>query len=211
VDPSPSSPAIHPDRASGDDDRVDTVREETPMAKVRRNEPCPCGSAKKAKRCCLSPQRRAAATEARRAFRDLCHDVAPDLDGVDRPEFDELFHEAIHLPELDLSLQIRLPALSSPAIERARAALHDDNTDTFDDALWDVAEQLDTPQRRLDLARAIIDYRNAGNIDPKVAAVAVFDLSDGTDSAVLISSIAESIGVSTGDTRTPAGLLVVTT
>src|SRR5262245_28978801 len=162
VDPSPSSRAIHPDRAASDDDRVDTVREETPVAKVRRNEPCPCGSAQKAKRCCLSPHRRAAATEARRAFRDLCRDVAPDLDGVDRVEFDELFHEAIHLPELDLSLQVRLPALSSPAIERARAALHDDDTDTFDDALWDVARQLDTPQRRLDLARAIIDYRNAG-------------------------------------------------
>jgi hypothetical protein len=181
------------------------------MAKVRRNEPCPCGSAKKAKRCCLSPERRAAATQVRRAFRDLCQDVARDLDGVDRAEFDDLFHEAIHLPELDLSLQVRLPALSSPAVERARAALNDDDTDAFDDALWDVAEQLDTPQRRLALARAILDYRDAGNVDPKVAAVAVFDLSDGTDSAVLISSIAESIGVSTGDTRTPAGLLVVTT
>jgi hypothetical protein len=180
------------------------------MAKVRRNEPCPCGSAKKAKRCGFSPERRAAATEVRRVFRDLCADVAPDLDGVDRAEFDELFHEAIHLPELDLSLQVRLPELSSAAIERARTALYEDDTDAFDDALWNVAEQLDTPQRRLGLARAVIDYRNAGKIDPKVAAVAVFDLSEGTSSAVLTSAIAESIGVSTGDTRTPAGLLVVT-
>jgi hypothetical protein len=180
------------------------------MAKVRRNEPCPCGSAKKAKRCCFSSERLAAATEARRAFRDLCQDAAGHLNGVGRAEFDELFHDAIHLPELDLSLQVRLPALSSPAVERARAALNDDETDAFDDALWEVAVQLGTPQRRLALAHAIVEYRNAGKVDPKVAAVAVFDLSDGTDSAVLISSIAESIGVSTGDARTPAGLLVVT-
>jgi hypothetical protein len=188
-----------------------TSRKEMAMAKIRRNEPCPCGSAKKAKRCCLSSERRGAATEAHRAFRDLCQDVARDLDGVDRADFDDLFHEAIHLPELDLSLQARLPALSSPAIERARAALDNEDTDAFDDALWEVAQQLDTPQRRLALARAVVECRNAGKVDPKVAAVAVFDLSDGTNSAVLISSIAESIGVSTGDTRTPAGLLVVTT
>ena len=180
------------------------------MAKVRRNEPCSCGSAQKAKRCCFSSERLAAAAEARRAFLELCQELAGDLDGVGRAEFDELFQDAIHLPEFDLSLQVRLPALSSPTIERARAALDDEDTDAFDEALWDVAEQLDSPSRRLALARAVVECRNAGKVDPKVAAVAVFDLSDGTSSAVFVSSIAEAIWVSSGNARTPAGLLVMT-
>ena len=187
-----------------------TSREQIVMAKVRRNEPCSCGSAQKAKRCGFSSERLAAAAEARRAFLELCQELAGDLDGVGRAEFDELFQDAIHLPELDLSLQVRLPALSSPTIERARAALDDEDTDAFDEALWDVAEQLDSPSRRLALARAVVECRNAGKVDPKVAAVAVFDLSDGTSSAVFVSSIAEAIWVSSGNARTAAGLLVMT-
>lgn len=179
------------------------------MAKVGRNDPCPCGSAKKAKRCCWSPERLTDDAQVHRAFQDLCREAATDLDDVERAQFYELFSEAIHLPELDLSLQVRLPTVFPPAIERARAALDDEDTETFDDALWEVAEQLDTPRRRLELAQAVIALRDAGRVDPKVAAVAVFDLSEGDSSALFISSIAESIGVSAGDTRTPSGLFVV--
>ena len=178
------------------------------MAKIRRNDPCPCGSKQKAKRCCYSSERLAADSQVRRAFRELCQQVARDLRDVERAEFDELFHQAIHLPELDLSLQVRLPKVISPEIERARAALDDEDEDAFDDALWEVAPQFDTPPRRLELARAIIALRDAGKVDPKIAAVAVFDLSEGDSSAVFISSIAEAIGVSAGDSRTPAGLYV---
>ena len=39
-----------PARTGGDDARVRTVRREMP--KVGRNEPCPCGSGKKFKKCC---------------------------------------------------------------------------------------------------------------------------------------------------------------
>jgi hypothetical protein len=143
----------------------------------------------------------------RRDFRGLCQQVAEDLEDVERSEFRELFHEAMHLPELDLSLQVRLPKVLSPEIERARRLLDDDD-DAFDDALFEVARQLDTSQRRLELAHAIITLRDAGKVDPKVAAAAVFDLSEGESSAVFISSTAESIAVSAGDSRTPAGLLV---
>ena len=179
------------------------------MAKIGRNDPCPCGSAKKAKRCCFSSERLVAEADVCRCLDDLSRQVLGDLDGIDRADIDALFYEAIHLPGLDLSLQVRLPALSSPAVERARAALDDDDTEAFDDALREVVEQLDTPERRLDLARAIVAFKEAGRIDPKVAAVAIFDLNDRSGSDVLLSSIAESIGVSAGDTRTPAGLFVV--
>lgn len=67
-------------------------------------------------------------------------------------------------------------------LERARATLDDEDTETFDDALWEVAEQLDTPRRHLGLAQAVIALKDAGKVDPKVAAVAVFDLSEGASS-----------------------------
>lgn len=185
------------------------VIEEVVMAKIRRNEPCPCGSTKKAKRCCFSVERLAETAEVRRAFEALCKQVAPALRDVERVEFDELFRQAIHLPEIDLSVQVSLPALSSPAVEQARASLAADDTDTFDAAVWEIAEELGTPQRRLALAHAIIALRDAGRIDSKVAAAATFDLAGGTSSAVFISSVAESIAVSAGDTHTPAGLIIV--
>jgi SEC-C motif len=178
------------------------------MAKVQRNHPCPCGSGAKAKRCCYTIERLSADAEVRRSFDTLCRHVAADLTDVDREEFAELFHEAIHLPEVDLSLQVRLPALSSPDIERARAALDGDDLDAFDEALFAVAETLDTPAQRLELARAILKLRDAGRVHPEVAAAAVFDLSEGESSAVFISSVAEAIGVATGDSRTPSGLIV---
>lgn len=178
------------------------------MAKVGRNDPCPCGSEKKAKRCCFSSERRSTEAEVRTAFRELCRQVATDLRDVEDDEFHELFYRAMRLPEIDLSLQVRLPKVFSPETERARTALEDGDGEAFDDALWEVARQLDTPQQRLDLALAITALRDTGKVDPKVAAAAVFDLSDGDSSAVFISSVAESIGVSVGDSRTPAGLFV---
>lgn len=178
------------------------------MAKVGRNDPCPCGSKKKAKRCCYSSEHLAAEAEVRKVFRELCISAADDLEGTERADFYDLFHRAIHLPEIDLSLQVRLPKVFSPEIERARRLLEDDDEGAFDDALFEVARQLDNPHRRLELAQAIVTLKDAGKIDPKVAAAAVFDLSDGDSSAVFISSVAEAIGVSAGESRTPAGLLV---
>lgn len=179
------------------------------MAKLQRNHPCPCGSGAKAKRCCYSTEHLSAEAEVRRSFDTLCRQAAGDLAKVNRAEFTELFHEALHLPELDLSLQVRLPAVASLAVERARAALDDEDTDAFDDALYEVARELDTPSRRLELARVVVALRDAGRIDPQVAAAAIFDLSEGESSAVFISSVAESIGVAAGDSATPSGLIVV--
>ena len=177
------------------------------MAKIGRNDPCPCASARKAKHCCYSADRLASEARARSAFRDLCQQAAEDLTDVDREELAELFHEALHLPETDLSLQIRLPTIFSLEIERARAAADDDDDDAFDEAVIEVARQLNTTERRLELARAIVAMRGAGGVEPGVAAAAVFDLSE-VGSAVFVSSVAESIAVSAGDARTPAGLLV---
>jgi hypothetical protein len=181
------------------------------MAKVGRNEPCPCGSAKKSNRCCFSPEQVAANARLQRTLEGLCRDVAVDLADVGRSEFYDLLNKATCLPELDLSLQIRLPTLFTPSIERAQAALDDDDDEAFDDELWEIGEMLDTNERRIELAQAVIALRDAGKVAPKLAAAAVFELSDGAGSAFLLSSIAQSIAVWAGDARTPTGLVVAAT
>jgi hypothetical protein len=47
--------------------------------------------------------------------------AAARLQGMTRNEFDELFHEVVHLPEVDLALQVELPALMTPELMGARA------------------------------------------------------------------------------------------
>lgn len=180
------------------------------MTKVGRNEPCPCGSAKKSKRCCFSPEQLGANARLQRTFEGLRRDVAVDLADVGRPEFDDLLRRATSLPELNASLQVRLPTLFTWSIERAQAALEDDDDEAFDDELLEIAETLDTNEQRIELARAVIALRDAGKVPPKVAAAAVFKLSGGAGSDFLLSSIAQSIAVWTGDARTPAGLTVET-
>jgi hypothetical protein len=130
------------------------------------------------------------------------------LVGVDREEFDELFEEVVDLPTLDVSLQADLPRLLSPELERLRAAIDEDDDDAFEAAVDPALAQLDTPERRAALTRALLSLRDAGRIDARVAAVAVIDLGT-RRSALFQSSVVQGLAVSVGRARTPSGLLVV--
>jgi hypothetical protein len=177
-------------------------------AKVRpgRNDRCGCGSGRKVKRCC-GVSRGPGPDELAKAFlAEQSRTAARRLVGVTRDEFDELFHEVVHLPEVDLALQVELPALMTPELVRARAAV--DDPDEFDAALGPVVSSLDTPRRRAELARVVVDLAEAGRVDADVAAVAVIDLTT-SDSALFTSSVAEAVGVGAGAARTPAGLVLV--
>jgi hypothetical protein len=128
--------------------------------------------------------------------------------GVDREEFDELFEEMVDLPTLDVSLQVDLPRLLSPQLEGLRAAIEVDHVEAFEAAVDPVLEQLDTPERRAALARAVLSLREAGRIDGRLAAVAIIDLW-AQRSALFQSSVVQGLAVSVGAARTPSGLLVV--
>jgi SEC-C motif len=176
------------------------------MAKVRRNEPCPCGSNLKAKRCCLvEPERRA--TTPRATLARFQSAVLPALSGIGRERFGELYDEVIFLPELDFSLHLRLPGVFTPEIERALYACSVHDEEGFDEALRAVLPAVDTVENRLSLAEAVLALRDLGRLSPALAAVAVVDLNQ-TDSALLLSSLAQSIAVRSGDERTPSGLLI---
>jgi hypothetical protein len=174
------------------------------MAKVRRNAPCPCGSGNKAKRCCHGPVEY---LDVRIMPLEVYRDSLCELAETTRVEFDDLFAELVDLPELDLSLQVPLPSIWTPAIERAVSALDDDDEEAFDTALSDVVSGVDTTVSRLLLGRAVVILRDAGAISKKLAALAIIEL-DQEDSAFFRSSVAESLAVMAGDQRTPSGLLV---
>ena len=120
------------------------------MAKVQRNGPCPCGSGNKAKRCCHGPHK---FVDIRVLPLDLCQDVINDLVGTNETEMRSLFDRLLYLPELDSSLQLRLPRILTPDIDRAITALRTGDDEGFDLALEQVVPTLDTLDNRITLAR----------------------------------------------------------
>ena len=174
------------------------------MAKVQRNQPCPCGSGSKAKRCCYGPGRAAAV-----GFLplELTEDAISVLRATSELELRALFDQLLYLPEIDLSLQVPLPRIITPAIDQAISALQDGAGERFDQVLAQVVPTVDTMDQRINLAQAVLALRNHGRISAKLAAMAVFEL-DREQSILFTSAVAESIGVLAGDYRTPSGLLI---
>jgi hypothetical protein len=185
---------------------VTMAREEVVMAKVKRNGPCPCGSGNKAKRCCYGNER---LFDNELVPKELCEAVISDLAGTSKLDMRSLFDQLVSLPELDLSLQVPLPLIRTPHLDRAVRALQDDDGDVFDQELAHVVPLIDDADHRSTLARAVLALRDQGLVPKKLAALAVLEL-DRETSTFFISSVAESIAVLAGDQRTPSGLLVAT-
>jgi len=174
--------------------------------KTGRNNPCRCGSGIKAKRCCdAAPELRT--TTARAVLARLQPEVIGALAGLERKRFRQLYDEMIYLPELDMSMHMSLPLLHTPEIDRAARAITDGDDDRFDTALRDVRPTVDTVERRLQLAYAVIALRDTGRISRPFAAIAIIDLNQ-PDSALITSALAQAIAVAGGQEQTPSGLLV---
>ena len=178
------------------------------MALGGRNAPCGCRSGKKAKRCCGVRRGPGPAELAKASLFDQRRRAVRVLWEITRDEFDLLFAQMIDLPVTDVSMQLRLPRILGPELEALRRAIADDDEDAVDDLVDPAVAQLDDPQRRAELMDAVLALVEANDLDPKVAAVAVVDLTTAS-SALLRSSVVEALAVSAGATRTPAGLLVV--
>jgi hypothetical protein len=177
------------------------------MSRVGRNDPCPCGSGRKAKRCC-GPQRGPSehdlakariAHHATHAARTLAH--------VSDRRLLELFRELPDLPERDLTLLVTLPEFVSPELARLYRAIATDDIDRADELLPAVLERIDTPQARARLADAVADLQTAGRLDPQLAAVALIDL-DSRPGLLIRASLIQAAALAAGATRTPGGLLL---
>lgn len=177
------------------------------MSRVGRNQPCPCGSGRKTKRCC-GPHRGPSESDLAKAT--LAHHAshaARTLAHLSERRLLDLFHELPDLPERDLTLLVELPELVSPELARLYRAIAADDIDHADEVLPAVLERIDTPQARARLADAVADLKAARRIDPLLAAAAHIDLA--SRSGLLIrASLIQAAALAAGTTRTPGGLLL---
>ena len=161
----------------------------------------------KAKRCCGVTRGPSEDSLAVAFLVGAARDVAGLAGGFSEREFARLLAELVDLPCLDLSLQVELPKLLSPAVGRLCEAIAEDDEIAGDAVIDQVLDELDTPVARQRLARAVIALRDQGRLPQRLAAVALVDLASGSRQLVC-ASVIESVAVRAGVARTPSGLLL---
>ena len=189
----PGGPSLS-DRGSPDDVAV---------AGIGRNDPCPCGSGHKAKRCCEVRRGLSDDSLAQAFLASAARDAAPDLVSLSDAELHDLFDELWFLPVVDLALQASLPKLLSPDLQRLADTVK--SRDPDEALLVSVAEQFDTPVERARLARAVLAATEAGQIDRQLAAAALIELASDSH-MILRASVLQAVAVRAGLARTPGGL-----
>jgi hypothetical protein len=177
------------------------------MAKISRNALCSCGSGLKVKRCCGVARGPSDESLAVAFLRNAAREVAGSAGALSEREFALLLAELVDLPCLDLSLQVELPKLLSPALGRLCEALAEDDEVAGDAVIDEVLDELDTPLERARLARAVIATRDAGRCGRLLAAVALIDLARGSRQ-LFGASVIEAVAVRAGVARTPGGVLL---
>jgi hypothetical protein len=177
------------------------------VAKVGRNEHCPCGSGRKAKRCCGVGGGPSEESLARAFLAHASREAAWELRRLPDREFDRLIDGLPELPEVDLSLHAELPKLHSPALDRFLDAFADDDPDAASEPFAELLATIDTPLERARLARAVIALRAGGRLDARLAATALIDLASGSRGLVG-ASLLQAVAVRAGAARTPAGILL---
>jgi SEC-C motif len=175
------------------------------VAKLGRNEGCPCGSGRKVKRCCGQLRGPSAQVLAWLFLRDQARKFAPVLRDYEEFEIAELLDRVIELPVRHLSLQVRLPAIWRPELERLRTAMADGND--LADVVEDATATIDGPLLRVRLARAAGELCQRDELDVESVAVIMVDLARPTSVFVSASLIAAT-AVALGRCPTPAGLLI---
>jgi hypothetical protein len=177
------------------------------MAKIGRNALCSCGSGLKVKRCCGVVRGPSEESLALGFLRSAAREVAGTAGALSEREFAVLLAELVDLPGLDLSLQVELPKLLSPALGGLCEAIAEDDELAGEAVVDEVLDELDTPLERARLARGMIAMRDAGRCGRRLAAVALIDLASGSRQ-LLCASVIESVAVRAGVARTPGGVLL---
>jgi hypothetical protein len=148
------------------------------MRKVGRNDPCPCGSGRKVKRCC-SLERGPDEDSAARAFLAEVSRDAAGLLKVSESQFIAMMREWSGLAAIYPSLRVRLPD-HSPAIERLAQAYVEMDMHGSREPIHEVREEVDTPAKRARLVRAVHALLGEGHVDVIAAAAAAYELSTGS-------------------------------
>jgi len=178
------------------------------MAQQGRDERCPCGSGRKVKHCCGIRPGPSEAELAKAWLQQQARSTALVPAARSDAEVVALLDGATLLPRQDVSMQLPLPRLLSPALERLRATIAEDDPGEVEVAVPAALAEVDTPIVRAGLVGAVLGLRDAGRVSGEVAAaVAVEQASRST--TLLRASLLAAVAVSVGAATTPAGLLVV--
>ena len=161
----------------------------------------------KVKRCCGVGRGPSVESLAVAFLGHAAREVAGSAGALSEREFARLLAGVVDLPCLDLSLQVELPKLLSPALGRLCEALADDDEVAGDAVIDEVLDELDTPLERARLARAVIAARDAGRCERLLAAVALIDLASGSRQ-LFGASVIQAVAVRVGVARTPGGVLL---
>jgi hypothetical protein len=170
-----------------------------------RNEPCPCGSKRKVKRCCGVKRGPSEEQLARAHVAPLAREAATDLQGLSDSALHHLWESLVDVPATDLSLLVTLPKLIGPDLKRLQESLADNDPDWGWDALTTVAEQIDTPQQRAKLTDALVRLRDQHRLNRRQAAAAILDL-DSHSTRFVAASLLQAVAISVGAERTRGGL-----
>jgi len=177
------------------------------MSRVGRNQPCPCGSGRKSKRCCATPRGPSEHDLAKARLAHHAMHAARTLAHLSERRLLELFRRLPGLPERDLTLLVELPELVSPELARLYHAITGDDVDRAEELLAPVLQRIDTPRARARLADAIAGLQAAGRLDPLIAAAAHIDLDSDSD-LFITASLIHAAALAAGASRTPGGLLL---
>lgn len=172
-----------------------------------RNQPCPCGSNRKVKRCCGQHRGPSEDQLARAHLAALAHDAVEELVDLSDGALQLLWEKLFDLPTIDLSLHVALPELISPERQRLRDAIADDDPDSGWEELKIVTDHIDTPQQRARLADALLRLHDQDRLPSSLTAYAIYHLSTRSQHLLAVS-VTHTIAVSVGASRTPGGLQI---
>ena len=178
------------------------------MAQQGRNARCPCGSSRKVKHCCGVRRGPSAAQLAKAWLHQQARSAALVFAERSDAQVVALLDEAVGLPKQDVSMQLALPGLLSPALEQLRAAVAEDDPDEVAAVLPAALAEVDTPIARAGLVRAVQALRDAGRVSAEVAAAVTVEQAS-RSTTLLRASLLAAVAVSVGAATTPSGLLVV--
>ena len=172
-----------------------------------RNDPCPCGSGRKVKRCCQQQRGPSAEQLARAHVALLARNAARDIADLPDDALDDLWDGLFDLPATDLTLLVTLPKLIGPDLQHLLDSVANDDPDWDIEALIRVAADVDTFQQRAHLADALLRLRDQHRITRRQAAAAILDL-DSSSRRFIDSSLLEAIALAAGAIPTPGGLQI---
>ena len=165
--------------------------------KVGRNEPCPCGSGRKAKHCCAGRARLADGRDAEflaslgargsRELEQLCENCQL-----------EVWLEVLDLPDVEQSCRLVVPAPRPHSVLALRDALGSGGPDDVADHLPAALDAVDHLASRASIARAVAELEASGGLRPAVAEAAIADLSAGKPSVLLMAALLAGLSAEVG-------------